>query len=130
MAIVRVFLDGFLRYLCPRNLTVLRWANERRNMRSCVVSFIDFNGIRHSVEVQAESMYEAAAAALEAFHNHDCPPGAGSELEVQVRSAVTHTIAIKKLKEWASLGGRSPRDKVLKQRIKTVFSAGASTSRT
>lgn len=95
-------------------------------MKHCIVSFVDFGGIRHSVEVEADSMYEATAAALEVFHNHDCPPGPGSELEVQVRTAVTHTIAINRLKEWASLGGSSPRDKVLKQRIKAVFSGDAS----
>ena len=60
-------------------------------------------------------MYEAAAVALENFREHDCAPGVASELEVQVRTAVTHTIAVKKLSEWAGEGGRSPRDTVLKQ---------------
>ena len=90
-------------------------------MKRCVVSFIDFGGIRHSVEVQADSMYEAAAAALESFHAHDCSPGRGSELEVQVRSAVTHTITVKKLEEWANLSGASPRDAILKRRIKAAL---------
>ena len=30
-------------------------------MKHCVVSYIDPGGIRHSVEVQADSIYEAAA---------------------------------------------------------------------
>jgi hypothetical protein len=77
-------------------------------MRQCVVSFVDFAGIRHSAELQADSMYEAAAAALEAFRQHDCSPGIGSELEVQVRTSVTHTIGIKKLRDWADVGGASP----------------------
>jgi hypothetical protein len=66
-------------------------------MKRRVGSFIDFGRIRHSVEVQADSMYEAAVVALESFHAHDCSPGRGGELEVQVRSAVTHTITVKKL---------------------------------
>ena len=90
-------------------------------MKHCIVSFVDVGGIRHSVEVQADSMYEAAAAALESFHEHECSPGIGSELEVQVRTAVTHTVAMKKLKEWAELGGGSPRDVILKRRIRTVL---------
>lgn len=99
-------------------------------MKQCIVSSIDFSGIRHSVEVQANSMYEAAAAALESFSEHDCAPGVGSELEVQVRTAVTHTIGIMKLREWAGQGGRSPRDVVLKQRMKAVFSSGEPTRKT
>ena len=99
-------------------------------MKDCIVSFVDFGGIRHSVEVQADSMYEVAAVALEAFQQHDCSPGIGTELEVQVRTSVTHTIAVNKLKDWAKLGGGSPRDVVLKDRIKAVFTSPASTSRT
>lgn len=68
-------------------------------MKQCVASFVDFGGIRHAVEVQADSMYEAAAAALESFHAHDCLPGRGSELEVQVTSAVTHTLSVRKLED-------------------------------
>jgi hypothetical protein len=99
-------------------------------MKHCIVSFVDFSGIRHSVEVQADSMYEAAATALENFHQHDCPPGAGNELEVQVRSAVTHTLSVKKLKDWAQLGGGSPRDVILKRRIKAVFTGALSAGKT
>lgn len=90
-------------------------------MKYCTISFLDFSGVRHSVEVQADSMYEAAAAALESFRQHECPPGMGSELEVEIRSAVTHTIAVNKLKRWAELGGGSPREVILKDRIKAAF---------
>ena len=90
-------------------------------MRRCIVSFIDFTGIRHSVEIQADSMYEAVAVALESFRDHECSPGRGSELEVQVLSSVTHTLSVKKLEDWANLGGSSPRDAILKQRIKAVL---------
>ena len=62
-----------------------------------------------------------AAAALESVREHDCAPGAGIELEVQVRTAVTHPIGIKQSREWAGQGGRSPRDVVLKQRIQAIF---------
>jgi hypothetical protein len=99
-------------------------------MKDCIVSFLDFGGIRHSVEVQADSMYEAAATALENFHQHDCPPGSGNELEVQVRSAITHTLSVKKLKDWAQLGGGSPRDVILKRRINAVFTGAPSAGKT
>jgi hypothetical protein len=92
-------------------------------MKHCMVSFVDPGGIRHTVEVEADSMFEAAAAALESFRAHACSPGLASELQVQVRTAVTHTVTLKKLKDWAERGGRSPRDTVLRRRIKTTLSA-------
>ena len=90
-------------------------------MKLCVVSYIDPGGIRHSVEVQADSMYEAAAAALENFQAHDCAPGRAVALEVQVRSAVTHTLSVKKLEDWENHSAVSPRDTILKQRIKAAL---------
>lgn len=95
-------------------------------MKHCIVSFLDLSGIRHAVEVQADSVYEAAAAALENFRAHDCSPGMTTQLEVQVRSAVTHTIAVTKLKAWAELGGGSPRDVILKKKIKTLVAPARS----
>ena len=53
-------------------------------MKDCIVSFVDFSDIRHAIEVQADSMYEAATA-LEAIQEHDCSPCIGTELGVQVR---------------------------------------------
>ena len=61
-------------------------------VRPCLVSFTDPEGFRHSVEVQAESLYEAVVLATRAFKEHACAPGLGSELEVKIQSpAVTHT---------------------------------------
>jgi hypothetical protein len=37
------------------------------NIRVCSVSFTDHRGVRHSVEVQAESLFEAAVLAIQIF---------------------------------------------------------------
>jgi hypothetical protein len=37
------------------------------NVRSCLVSFTDADGIEHSIRVPAESLYEAAIEAMAAF---------------------------------------------------------------
>ena len=60
-------------------------------MAKCFVSFLDVSGIRHQVEVEATSMYEAAALAIRAFREHDCEPGALSQLDIEIRTTVTHT---------------------------------------
>jgi len=52
---------------------------------------------------------------------HECSPGVGCQLEIQERSAVTHTLAIKKLKDWTDLAGGSPRDLILRGKMKRVL---------
>jgi hypothetical protein len=50
--------------------------------RTCLVSFKDADGFRHSVEVEAERLYEAAALAARSFADAGCPPTSGSELDI------------------------------------------------
>jgi hypothetical protein len=63
------------------------------NARTCVVSFVDSGGIRHSVEVAAESLYEAAALAVNEFRQHpwvdDLEPGAVTPLSISVKMPTT-----------------------------------------
>jgi hypothetical protein len=59
-------------------------------MRSRVVSYLDGSGIRHTVEVAADSLFEAAVLAMRTFKEHDCEPASLSKLEIEIRSSVTH----------------------------------------
>lgn len=49
-------------------------------MASCIVSYLDIEGLRHTVEVEAETLYEAAVLAIRTFRQHDCEPGQVSNL--------------------------------------------------
>lgn len=90
-------------------------------MATCIVSFLDLDGLRHSVEVEAESLYEAAALAVRTFRQHNCAPGPITKLDVEIRSSVTHTITLEKVQSWLDTGPRSPREFVLKQRLKELL---------
>lgn len=68
-------------------------------MASCVVSYLDVSGIRHTVEVEAESLYEAGALALRTFRQHNCEPGIMGKLEVEIRTSVTHTVTVQRLQD-------------------------------
>src|ERR1022692_3490878 len=75
------------------------------NARTCVVSFVDSTGIRHSIEVVAESLYEAAALAVREFRSHPwvdgVEPGAVTPLRISVKPpATTHEVSIKQLERW------------------------------
>jgi hypothetical protein len=83
--------------------------------RASTVSYTGPDGIRHSVNVQAETLYEAVVLAIRAFREHECAPGAGSQLEVEARSpAVTHTVSMAKVQDWLRSSAKSPSDKIMK----------------
>ena len=65
-----------------------------RRMAACIVSFVDLDGVRHSVEVQADGLYEAAVLGLCGFRKHDLEPGGLTQVEVEVRSSVKHTLTV------------------------------------
>ena len=82
-------------------------------VRSCTVAYTDAEGVRHSVNVQAETLYEAVVLAVRAFREHDCEPGSGSQLEVEAKSpSVTHTVSMRKVKEWLNGRAKSPMRKL------------------
>ena len=90
-------------------------------MAACVVSFVDLDGIRHSVKVEAEGLYEASVLALCAFRKHDLEPGGLTQLDVEVRSSVTHTLTVSKVRGWLQRGVRTPKEAVLKERLRALI---------
>jgi len=90
-------------------------------MAKCFVSYLDVSGIRHGVEVEAASMYEAAALAVKVFREHDCEPGQLSQLEIEIRTSVTHTLTVKKLREWLKGGAKTPKEVVIKDRLRELI---------
>jgi hypothetical protein len=86
--------------------------------RTCTVSFTGHDGVRHSVNVHAETVYEAVALAFRAFREHDCAPGSATTMEVEARSpSVTHTVSIRKVRDWLESSAKSPSDKIMKERL-------------
>lgn len=90
-------------------------------MAVCIVSFVDTEGLRHAVEVNGESLYEAAALAVRTFRQHNCAPGELSKIEVEVRSSITHTVTLKKIQSWLQAGARSPKEAVTKERLRALI---------
>jgi len=88
---------------------------------TCLVSYLDTEGMRHTVEVDAESLYEAAVLAIRTFRQHDCEPGHSSRLEVEVRSSVTHIVTSRTIHEWLNGGAKTPREAVLKDRLRALL---------
>lgn len=90
-------------------------------MRSCIVAYLDTEGIRNTVEVEAESLYEAAVLAFNIFKAHECAPGDVSKLEVEIRSSVTHEITLSRVRQWLNGGAKSPKEAVMKERLREML---------
>ena len=90
-------------------------------MKQCIVSFTDSDGIEHRVEVQAESLYEAAVLACKTFGEHDCRPGPMHRINVSITTSVVHTVTMQKVEAWLNGTCRSPKEKVTKERLKAML---------
>jgi hypothetical protein len=77
------------------------------NVRSCLVSFTDAEGIEHSIRVPAKSLYEAAIEAMAVFRRGafaEMTFGAGTQLKIRVRALEEeHVVTVGKVMAW--LGG-------------------------
>ncbi len=87
-------------------------------LRTCTVSFTGPSGIRHSVDVTAESLYEAAALGVSALKRAGWVDAIapGTEFEVLVREpATSHRITMQQVHRWCD-GVAASRDETLRKR--------------
>jgi hypothetical protein len=90
-------------------------------IRSCAVSFGDGTGIRHPVQVSAESVFEAAVLALHIFQTAGTPPGPASHLEIAAQPpVVNHSVSVQRVRDWLSSGGKTPKEQALKSRLREL----------
>jgi hypothetical protein len=94
-------------------------------VQTCSVTFIDPRGVRHTVDVLAESLFEAAALGLAALKKDGWtePVGPATKLEVEVRSpAVKHAVSVLQIQRWLHGATSSPNERVRKDRLKSIIS--------
>ena len=106
----------------------LRYNLQVSHPRTCVVSFRDIDGMQHSVEVTAASLYEAAALGVKAFRASIfaewVKPGTATRLRVTVKSEeATHEVRVAQIEQWLQSSGKSPREQALKERIRNALTA-------
>ena len=90
-------------------------------VHSCTVSFEDSTGIRHSVQVSAQSVFEAAALALRTFRDAGITVGPGAMLEITSQTpVVTHAVSVTRVRTWLASNGRTPKEQALKGRLREV----------
>jgi hypothetical protein len=94
-------------------------------VRSCRVTITDLDGISHTVEVTASTLYEAVALGLVAFRGHEWVAGVPEGL-APVRVCVTsipveHTVKIRDFTNWIERKGGSPREVTDRDRVRAIL---------
>jgi hypothetical protein len=74
-----------------------------------------------TVQVNAESVFEAAALALHIFQTAGTPPGPAAHLEIAAQPpVVNHSISVQRVRDWLSSVGETSKEKVLKSRLREL----------
>jgi hypothetical protein len=95
-------------------------------MRSCcLVSFTDSRDVQHSVEVTAETLFEAAALGVVMLRKDGCIDqglALGTKLQVDVREPATrHTVTLSQVERWLDGATSSPNERVRKDRLRELL---------
>jgi hypothetical protein len=95
--------------------------------RACSVSFIGTSGIRHGVEVEAHSLYEAAVKAIPRFRQDPWMEQVANAtaLDIEIReSATKHSVTLKQVESWLASTSLSPHVASKKTRLKMMLMRG------
>jgi hypothetical protein len=98
------------------------------SVRTCRVTCRDTQGVEHTVQVTAQSLFEAVAQALRVFREHDWSdePKSSSSVVVTTKPAeVEHRVRIKDFQTWLDAAPRSPAEMALKRRLKEILGSYA-----
>ena len=94
-------------------------------LRTCRVTCRDAQGVEHTVQVTAQSLFEAVAQALRVFREHDWsdePNSSSASVVVRIKPAeVEHRVRIKDFQTWLESAPRSPVEMALKRRLRDIL---------
>lgn len=94
-------------------------------VRACRVTIQDVDGVAHTVEVTAATLYEAVAQGLAAIRGNDWVAGVAQGLNaVKVSVAdlrAEHEVKLLDFTKWVNRTGGSPREISDRQRIRSIL---------
>jgi hypothetical protein len=95
--------------------------------RQCEVSFLDVRGIRHGVDVEADSLYEAVVLAIKRLRQNPWIDqiGPATRLEVVVREPGSHhTVTLQQVERWIAASSGTPSETLKKTKLKHLLVSG------
>ena len=97
------------------------------SLRACTVTIHDLQETAHSLDVTAETLYEAVAQALAVLRHAEWTGKIGRGLTTATVSVrypeITHTVKIQDFENWLDRPGRTPAEIALKTRLRDLVNA-------
>jgi hypothetical protein len=94
-------------------------------VRSCRVTISDMEGVAHTVEVTAATLFEAVALGLKQLQGNEWVAGIGRPLDtvtVLVKSMpIEHTVRIGEFTKWLERRGTSPVEVMKRRKIREIL---------
>ncbi len=94
-------------------------------LRTCTVAVKDVRDVKHSIEVTAETLYEAIATALAALQQDnwvgEIGQGFATVTVLVQQPPVKHEVKMKDFVSWLGRQGRSPAEVILKQKLEKIL---------
>jgi len=94
-------------------------------MKSCRVTVFDMDGVAHTVEVTAATLYEAVALGLKHIRGNDWVEGLAGALNtvtVCVKNVqVEHAVRLGEFTKWLERKGGSPAEITRRKKIKEIL---------
>jgi len=93
-------------------------------LKQCAVSFTDIRGIRHTADVEAESLYEAAVQGIRRLNQDPWIEriGPGTKLEVEVREpSARHILSVEQVERWLAGATANPTEATKKKKLKLLL---------
>jgi len=94
-------------------------------LRTCTVAVKDVQDVAHSIEVTAETLYEAIATALAALGKDlwvgEIGQGLATVTVLVQQPPIRHEVKMKDFVSWLGRQGRSPAEVVLKQKLEKIL---------
>jgi uncharacterized protein (UPF0210 family) len=94
-------------------------------LRTCTVAINDIRDVEHSIEVTAETLYEAIASALATLQQDSWVGEVGQGFTVVTvvvqQPPVKHEVKMKDFVSWLGRQGRSPAEVIMKQKLEKIL---------
>jgi hypothetical protein len=94
-------------------------------LKACRVTCRDSRGVNHTVEVTAQTLYEAVAQAVLLFRENDWtddPKRVPAAVVVRIKQPeMEHRVLIRDFENWLESAARSPAEMALKTRLRMLL---------